>query len=452
MVVVGIGAGGAGAARFLTFAVILGNGLAENRKVLVAAGRDVDASTGGGIAGVEGEAGLVVVILEVRVDPSSGESTGALEGEGGSVEEVVDVQVGELHAEGLADTSSLVVGHGGVDDLEAVQLAWALAHDGVDTDGTDTVAAGRAGNNDGDGVSTGSEVDTSVAVVGRLVGVVRADVMVSVVAVVTADQGRLEDELAVVIDRESIPRTGQISNAEDSRTNRDEVVGLADGGAGSAKVELVPAAIDLKLDGSASMVVLVVVLMAVIVVILVAVIVAALRATFRATLRAALMALGGGRAAGLADGGAGAAAEALLGGARGGAVAGLARTGLGLAADLARAPAGLVAGTRSAARVRAQVRVHLRAGLGELVAGTDIRVAEPLGAAVTLGSISSLDFGLSNAEQGAGENNGVLEGEHHLSTGYVFVDSSPRRGQARLYLLGIMIRRRINKSGRCLFR
>jgi hypothetical protein len=43
-----------------------------------------------------------------------------------------------------------VMGHGGIDDLEAVQLAWALAHDGVDTDGTDTVATGCTCNNDGD--------------------------------------------------------------------------------------------------------------------------------------------------------------------------------------------------------------------------------------------------------------------------------------------------------------
>lgn len=222
--------------------------------MLVTAGRDVDTSTRGGVTSVEGKAGAVVGILEVRVDPGGREGTGALEGKSGGIEEVVDVKVGELHAEGPADTSSLVVGDGSVDNLEAVQFTGALANDRVNTDGTDTMATGRAGNNDGDGVGAGSEVDTSVAVVGRVVGVMGADVVVSVVAVVTTDQGSLEDELAIVIDGESITRAGQIGDTEDSRANRDKVVGLANSGASSAKVELVPATIDVKLDGSASMI------------------------------------------------------------------------------------------------------------------------------------------------------------------------------------------------------
>jgi hypothetical protein len=132
-------------------------------------------------------------------------------------------------------------------------------------------------------VGTGSEVDTSVAVVGRVVGVVRAGRVIGVVAVVTTDQGRLEDELAVIVDGESIARAGQISNAEDSRADRDKVVGLADGRAGSTKVELVPATIDVKMDRSAS--VMVIVLVAVIVM-LMAIIVVMLVATLRAALRA----------------------------------------------------------------------------------------------------------------------------------------------------------------------
>lgn len=227
--------------------------------MLVTAGRNVDTSTRGGVTSVEGEAGVVVGVLEVRVDPGGREGTGALESEGGGIEEVVDVKVGELHAEGLADTSSLVVGNGSVDNLEAVQLTRALAHDRVNTDGTDTMATRRAGNNDGDGVSTGSEVNTSVAVVGSVVGVMGADVVVSVIAVVTADQGSLEDELTIVINGESLTRAGQIGDAEDSRADRDKVVGLANSGASSAKVELVPATIDVELDGSASMVVVVLV-------------------------------------------------------------------------------------------------------------------------------------------------------------------------------------------------
>jgi len=126
----------------------------------------IDAATGGGVASIEGNAGTIVVILEVRLDPAGGEGTGTLEGQGGGIEEVVDVQVSELHAHGLANTGSLVVGDGGVDYLEAVELPGAAAHNGVHADGSNATALGGTGNDDADGMGTGSQVDTAAGVVG----------------------------------------------------------------------------------------------------------------------------------------------------------------------------------------------------------------------------------------------------------------------------------------------
>lgn len=83
--------------------------------------------------------------------------------------------------------------------------------------------------------------------------------------------------------------------------------------------------------------------------------------------------------------------------------------------DLRRTPAaGIVTRTRSAERVRANIRVHLGTGLRVLVARTNIRVSGSNGAAVVLGHVGSLNLGLGNAKHGARENNGSLEGEHHL--------------------------------------
>lgn len=249
---VGIRAGGdAGRGRLITSAVVLSDGLADDWEVDITACGHVDGAARGRVAGVEGDAGTVVVILEVRVDPGSGEGTGALEGKGGGVEEVEDVQVSQLHAHGLADTGSLVVGDGGVDDLQAVELTRALAEDRVHTDSTDTAATRSTSDDNADGVGTRSKVDTSMGVVGRVVGVVGADEGISVAAVVATDERCLEDELAVVVDGEGITAAGQVGQAEDSRANRDKVVGLADSGAGLAEVELVPAAIDFKVDWAA---------------------------------------------------------------------------------------------------------------------------------------------------------------------------------------------------------
>lgn len=83
--------------------------------------------------------------------------------------------------------------------------------------------------------------------------------------------------------------------------------------------------------------------------------------------------------------------------------------------DLRRAPAaGIITRTRSAARVRAKVRVHLGTGLRILVARTNIRVNGSNRAAVALCQVGSLNLSLGNTKHGARENNGSLEGEHHL--------------------------------------
>lgn len=229
--------------------------LADDWQVLLSAGRDVDGTTWGSSTGVEGEGLALVVVLPVGADPGGRESTGTLEGNGGGIEEVVDVNVSELHADALADTSSLVEGNGGVDDLEAVELTRARSHDRVDTEGTDTMTLGRAGNDDLDGVGTRGEIDAAVGVVGRVVGMVGRDLVVGVAAVVAADQRSLEDEVAVVVNREGITRALNIGNAEDSGSHSDKVEGLGNSAASLAKVELVPATVDLELDGANSVVV-----------------------------------------------------------------------------------------------------------------------------------------------------------------------------------------------------
>lgn len=255
--------------------------------MLIAAVGDVDASTRGRVTSVEGNAGAIVVILEVGLDPGGGEGTGTLEGQGSGIEEVVDVKVSKLHSHGLADTGSLVVGHGGVDDLQAVQLTGALAHDGVNTDGTDTVATGSTSNDDGDGVGTRSKVNTAMAVLVGVVGVMGADHVIGMMAVISTNQRSLEDELAVIVNRESITGALQVSETEDSRANSDKVVGLANSGTGSTEVELVPAAIDVELNWAAVSVVIVV--MAVIMVaMVVALMVAAGALTLAAGAAAAL--------------------------------------------------------------------------------------------------------------------------------------------------------------------
>jgi hypothetical protein len=137
-----------------------------------------------------------------------------------------------------------VEGHWSVDDLQAIELTRARSHDRVDTEGTDTMAVRGAGNDDLDGVSTRGEVDAAVGVVGRVVGVVGRDLVVGVVAVVTTDQRGLEDEVAIVVNREGITR----ANAENSGANSDKVKGLGNSASNLAKVELVPATVDLKLD------------------------------------------------------------------------------------------------------------------------------------------------------------------------------------------------------------
>jgi hypothetical protein len=110
------------------------------------------------------------------------------------------------------------------------------------------MAVRGAGNDDLDGVSTRGEVDAAVGVVGRVVGVVGRDLVVGVVAVVTTDQRGLEDEVAIVVNREGITRAVKIGNAENSGANSDKVKGLGNSASNLAKVELVPATVDLKLD------------------------------------------------------------------------------------------------------------------------------------------------------------------------------------------------------------
>lgn len=376
--VVGIRAGAdAGAGGALAATVLIGDLLADDRELNVAALRDVDGAAGGGVAGVEGDAGTVVVILEVRVDPGGGESTGALESEGGGIEEVVNVKVGELHAHSLADTSGLVVGDGGVDDLEAVEGARALAHDRVHTDGTDTAALGGTSDDDGDGVGTGAEVDAAVAVVLAVVGVGGGNLLVGVVAVVTADERRLEDELAVVVDGEGVTAAVKIGDAEDGGSNGDKVVGLADSGAGSAKVELVPAAVHLKVHWAARSVVMVV------------------RAALRRGRRAGRADLGGRRAL---------SAVMMV------VVAGLASAAAGPAGAGGRA--GVATGTR-AVGVGAHVRVNGGAWDGSLTrAEVGVLGDGRVRAAVALGHVS---LGNGQAEEGgAGEEGGVLQREHQM--------------------------------------
>lgn len=136
-------------------------------------------------------------------------------------------------------------GNWSVDNLESVEFTRARGHDSVDTESTDTVSVGAAGHDDLDGVGTWGEVDTSVGVVSRVVGVMSRDLVVSVMAVVTSDQGSLEDEVAIVVDGEGVSRAVQIGDAEDSWANSDKVKGLGNSASSLSKVELVPSTVNL---------------------------------------------------------------------------------------------------------------------------------------------------------------------------------------------------------------
>lgn len=366
--------------------------LADDGEVLLATSRDIDGATGGGVAGVQGQALMVVGVLEVGVDPAGGEGSGALPGKGGGIQEVVDVQVSKLHAHGTADTSSLVVGDGGVDDLQAVELARAVAQDGVHAEGTDTAALGGTGNDDGDLVGPRLEVDAPMAVVLTLIPVVRADELVAVVAVVPSDQRGLQNQLPMIIDRKGITRAGQVGDTEDGRADGDKVPGLANLAAGSAKVELVPAAIDVQLDGAAVLVVVVVMV-------------------------GVALVLDAARAAGLADGARGAAAALVDGlGAAASSAAGAAR--VRAVALRARAAAALTVARALIARARAggvgaDIGVAGWAGRRELPARADIRVLVlNEGAAVPLGHLIGLGLGKDSAKEGAGQDNHEIGRAH----------------------------------------
>ncbi len=162
--------------------------------------------------------------------------------------------------------------NGCVDNLESVEFTRALSHDRVNTEGPNTMSTRSTSNNNPNGMGTRSKVNTSMAVVLRVVGVVRGNQVINMMAVVTSDQWGLKDQLTIVIDREGITGALKIANTEDSWANSDKVISLVDSRTGSTKVELVPSTVNFKLNRSNMMVMMVV--MMVVMVVMMAIIMA----------------------------------------------------------------------------------------------------------------------------------------------------------------------------------
>lgn len=143
-------------------------------------------------------------------------------------------------------------GNWSVDDLQAVEFTRASSHDSIDTDSSDTAAIGGASNDDLDGVGTWSQVDTTMRVVVGVIGLVRGNLVASLVAVVTSDQWGLEDQVTIVVNGEGITRAVNIGDTEDRRSNSDKVKGLGNSATSLSKVELVPASINFELNWATS--------------------------------------------------------------------------------------------------------------------------------------------------------------------------------------------------------